>query len=173
MLTTFGGKLRCLGFLRVGRGSKFKTLYRHSMWKLSNYDLKNKSTFPSRVDENSPPFLSQWQNLELKPWKKNFFLNAFLSFNESLIGMTDKFSHYFGVFVFVFSLTNVVRTVQAFSLYLGPKLYFNLNQISTYFVNKFLVIIILAEPSRAQRSTMRKNVSWIGILHFKYPRVRR
>ena len=26
--------------------------------------------------------------------------------------MTDKFSHYFGVFVFVFSLTNVVRTVQ-------------------------------------------------------------
>ena len=41
--------------------------------------------------------------------------------------MTDKFSHYFGVFVFVFSLTNVVRTVQAFSLYLGPKLYFNLN----------------------------------------------
>ena len=77
--------------------------------------------------------------------KKIFFLNAFLSFNESLIGMTDKFSHYFGVFVFVFSLTNVVRTVQAFSLYLGPKLYFNLNQISTYFVNKFLVIIILAE----------------------------
>ena len=64
--------------------------------------------------------------------------------------MTDKFSHYFGVFVFVFSLTNVVRTVQAFSLYLGPKLYFNLNQISTYFVNKFLVIIILAEPSRAR-----------------------
>ena len=59
-------------------------------------------------------------------------------YHESLIGMTDKFSHYFGVFVFVFSLTNVVRTVQAFSLYLGPKLYFNLNQISTYFVNKFL-----------------------------------
>ena len=71
-------------------------------------------------------------------------------YHESLIGMTDKFSHYFGVFVFVFSLTNVVRTVQAFSLYLGPKLYFNLNQISTYFVNKFLVIIILAEPPRAR-----------------------
>ena len=69
-------------------------------------------------------------------------------YHESLIGMTDKFSHYFGVFVFVFSLTNVVRTVQAFSLYLGPKLYFNLNQISTYFVNKFLVIIIMALDSK-------------------------
>ena len=65
-----------------------------------------------------------------------------------LIGMTDKFSHYFGVFVFVFSLTNVVRTVHTLSLYLGPKLYFNLNQISTYFVNKFLV---LAKPSRPAR----------------------
>ena len=75
-------------------------------------------------------------------------------YHESLIGMTDKFSHYFGVFVFVFSLTNVVRTVQAFSLYLGPKLYFNLNQISTYFVNKFL-----ARAKRTQRSTMRKNAS--------------
>ena len=79
--------------------------------------------------------------------------------------MTDKFSHYFGVFMFVFSLTNVVRTVQAFSLYLGPKLYFNLNQISTFFVNKFLAIIILAEPSCAQRSTMGKKISNTYVHH--------
>ena len=124
---------------------------------------------------------------------KKIFFSWMHFYHESLIGMTDKFSHYFGVFVFVFSLTNVVRTVQAFSLYLGPKLYFNLNQISTYFVNKFLVIIILAEPPRArsapsgapwERMHPRNfgsdesmyvhpplHVSRIGILHFKYPRV--
>ena len=93
--------------------------------------------------------------------------------------------------ILVSSLTNVVRTVQAFSLYLGPKLYFNLNQISTYFVDKFPVIIILAEPSRAQSARSGApwermhprnfgsdestcvhpplHVSRIGILHFKYP----
>ena len=33
---------------------------------------------------------------------------------------------------------NLVRAEQAFSLYLGPRLYFNLNQISTYFVTSSL-----------------------------------
>ena len=36
-----------------------------------------------------------------------------------------------------------MRTVEAFNFYLGRRLYFNLNQISTYFVNKFPVIFIL------------------------------
>ena len=36
---------------------------------------------------------------------------------------------------------NLVRTVQAFSLYFGPTFYFSLNQIFIYFVNKSLVII--------------------------------
>ena len=31
-----------------------------------------------------------------------------------------------------------------FSFYLGARLYFNLNRISTYFVNKFLTIILLS-----------------------------
>ena len=34
-----------------------------------------------------------------------------------------------------------MRTVQAFSLYLGPRFYFSLNQIFIYLVNKSIVII--------------------------------
>ena len=39
------------------------------------------------------------------------------------------------------SKKNLVRTVLAFSLYLGPRFYFSLNQIFIYLVNKSIVII--------------------------------
>ena len=39
------------------------------------------------------------------------------------------------------SKKNLVRTVQAFSLHLGPRFYFSLNQIFIYLVNKSIVII--------------------------------
>ena len=43
-------------------------------------------------------------------------------------------------------LNRIKKTLlkSVFSFYLGARLYFNLNRISTYFVNKFLTIILLS-----------------------------
>ena len=43
-------------------------------------------------------------------------------------------------------LNRIKKTLlkSVFSFYLGVRLYFNLNRISTYFVNKFLRIILLS-----------------------------